>query len=65
MPLTVQLDALEALWRAATNWCPVCQGLGSLRGPTTTKCRNCHVLLLRAKDAIDAVRAASQEQSPQ
>jgi len=50
-----QREALLALWRAAANWCPVCGGWGSLRGNTTTKCRNCHVLLLRAKDAIDAL----------
>src|SRR6266850_4629074 len=49
------IEALTALWRAATNWCPVCRGNGSLRGPTTTKCPNCHVLLLRAKDAIDTL----------
>lgn len=56
MTRTEALAAVEALIVAAKNWCPVCGGNGWLRGPTTTKCRNCYVLILRADDAIAALR---------
>jgi len=58
------MSDLLALWRAATNWCPVCHGNGSLRGPTLIvgECLACRELAKRVQ-ALEARLAADAHAS--